>query len=526
MQHQFGDALDVLRRQVEAGRLALGDVPASLRDDVARVAPPQLAPTATPSPLPAPDIATVAPPQPPAPIGLPPSRPQMGQGGWLLPPRPRSPPFIASVVPPRPPETSNPGQSTAPQTAQSPSVNWLPAAPQNGYDPTFLSSAAGPLDLPTVRAGAAGAVVRSGNFSVTLDPVRRVARVAAANLDRPTLRILPRPAPAPWQPAASVPADSQPAMAWTNLPGAPARPLVTGREVSWGPGLAPTPLDAALQVEAGTAILPNAALMTRQLGERAWLQLGDWMVARHNPAANRVTIFSGPVLAPDDPVVDGVALPRRFWKLAVSTRPGASIAPAEAADGLDLFVDAFLLPQFAPDSDEPLPEADFAPELFRVSVADLEALTGLNLGHRIRQADAVGQAFAAEQARSSAVDPLAPLVEAISWLGAEDRSVRLGSTQTLVAALRDGGLPAADQPRLVTGLLSAAAQADLSAPGLVNALFVLSEVPADHWARPAWSGVRSGALGLVAELSGRKAETAAIGPQARTLLQKLRSRLG
>jgi hypothetical protein len=182
-----------------------------------------------------------------------------------------------------------------------------------------------------------------------------------------------------------------------------------------------------------------------------------------------------------------VALPRRFWKLAVSTRPGASIAPAEAADGLDLFVDAFLLPQFAPDSDEPLPEADFAPELFRVSVADLEALTGLNFGHRIRQADAVGQAFAAEQARSSAVDPLAPLVEAISWLGAEDRSVRLGSTQTLVAALRDGGLPAADQPRLVTSLLSAAAQSDLSAPGLVNALFVLSEVPADRWARPAWT---------------------------------------
>ncbi|MGL6044106.1 MAG: DNA/RNA non-specific endonuclease, partial [Sandaracinobacteroides sp.] len=86
----------------------------------------------------------------------------------------------------------------------------------------------------------------------------------------------------------------------------------------------------------------------------------------------RASLFTGPVLHPDDPVwsrLPGFQYPERFWKVAV----------AQTLQG-QLFATAFLLDQSDIIAAEGLErtEAPFEPFAFQVTVAEVERLTGLS----------------------------------------------------------------------------------------------------------------------------------------------------
>jgi endonuclease G len=52
----------------------------------------------------------------------------------------------------------------------------------------------------------------------------------------------------------------------------------------------------------------------------AWTQLERWVLTEHNSNTKLVSIFTGPVLTDENPIIRGVEMPRSFRKIAVSRR--------------------------------------------------------------------------------------------------------------------------------------------------------------------------------------------------------------
>lgn len=100
----------------------------------------------------------------------------------------------------------------------------------------------------------------------------------------------------------------------------------------------------------------------------------------------RVLSFTGPVFADDDRPFRGIQVPGRFWKITVWAEAGELRAVALIADQRPVI-------EVWPESLESLPESFLDPgELERVqdfltTVADIEALTQLDFGEDIRNAD-------------------------------------------------------------------------------------------------------------------------------------------
>jgi endonuclease G len=103
-------------------------------------------------------------------------------------------------------------------------------------------------------------------------------------------------------------------------------------------------------------------------GSTLWLGLEEYVLGTARRDRLRVSVVSGPVLAPDDPPYRGVLLPRQFYKV---------VAVVDAAGALS--VTGYVLGQhaFLPSV---LTEAAFgAYRTFQVPVSMIAALTGLDL---------------------------------------------------------------------------------------------------------------------------------------------------
>ena len=228
-----------------------------------------------------------------------------------------------------------------------------------GYDPTFLGPPV-PLPVPaqTVRN------LPSTHFTVLLDPARTLAAATAVNIDGTQLVDLERGDD--WHLDPRVPASDQTGPAVYSNNDLDRGHLVRRRDPVWGP--------AASLANRQTFAYPNAAPQASAFnqGERLWVGLEDHVLAYASTYRLRLSVFTGPVLADDDPVYRGIGIPRMFWKVA-----------AWAAKGTDLRAAGFLLDQtplitnLAFTADVP-PLGPFL--TYQVPVADIEALTGLDLG--------------------------------------------------------------------------------------------------------------------------------------------------
>jgi endonuclease G len=229
-----------------------------------------------------------------------------------------------------------------------------------GYDPTFLGPRV-PLPVPaqTVRT------LPSTHFTVLLDPERRLAAATAVNIDGAQLVNLERSDD--WHLDPRVPADEQAGPELYARNDLDRGHLVRRRDPVWGN------LVVARRANVETFAYPNAAPQASAFnqGELLWVGLEDHVLEYARTQRSRLSVFTGPVLADDDPVYRGVQIPRLFWKVAAWAGP-------------QLRATAFVLDQ-TPFVDSLRVEAQEVPPLgpfrtFQVPVADVEELTGLDLG--------------------------------------------------------------------------------------------------------------------------------------------------
>lgn len=252
----------------------------------------------------------------------------------------------------------------------------VPAA--EGYDPAFLGVA-----VPLPVAAQPVRELPSTHFTVLLDPARRLAAATAVNVDGSALVDLERGDD--WHLDPRVPADEQAGPELYAHNDLDRGHLVRRRDPVWG-----DPATAA-RANRETFAYPNAAPQASAFnqGEELWVGLEDHVLGYARAWRLRVSVLTGPVLAADDPVYRGVAIPRRFWKVA------AWLAEEEAGepDGVvplpaRLRAAAFVLDQsslLGPVATRQALEAGGPPPLgpfrtYQVPVADVAVLTGLDLG--------------------------------------------------------------------------------------------------------------------------------------------------
>jgi len=259
-----------------------------------------------------------------------------------------------------------------------------------GYDPRFLGDVVGPFPSVTDPARVADLVLvgeegdaelRYHHFSVVMSRSRRLAVVTAVNIDArkrlPVLRSADR-----WVFDARIDQDLQTGDELYMGNALDRGHLVRRQDPVWGDELA-----EGVAANNDTFHFTNCAPQHSGFNQSplTWHGLEDHILNNASSHELKVSVFTGPVLADDDPVYRGVALPRRYWKVVVTIREDGSPS-----------VTAYLLSQEQLIDDLAAEVFTFgAYRTFQVPVLEIEGLTGLGFGDELRAADPLIQRAAA-----------------------------------------------------------------------------------------------------------------------------------
>ncbi|MBO9625165.1 MAG: DNA/RNA non-specific endonuclease [Microbacterium sp.] len=240
----------------------------------------------------------------------------------------------------------------------------------DGYDPGFLLTA---LPLPV----AAGTTRRLDypRFTVLLDPRRRLAVATGVNIDGARLLDLARAGE--WRLDPRIDDDEQTGPAVYADNSLDRGHLVRRRDPGWGD------VADARAAMAATFFYTNAAPQAAGFNQSKdlWLGLEDHVLAYAESTSQRISVFTAPVLADDDPPYRGIRIPLRFWKIAAWLGPDGLATAGFVLDQTELV-----------DTSEGLLAASplGAFRTFQVPVAEIAAVTGLDLG-RMPEADVLGR---------------------------------------------------------------------------------------------------------------------------------------
>lgn len=239
-----------------------------------------------------------------------------------------------------------------------------------GYDHAFL-----PMDVPLPRPVDGRVVIDLPyvHFSVLLDPTRRLAAATGVNIDG--ARLLDVGRSDDWHLDPRVPATAQAGDELYARNDLDRGHLVRRRDPVWG-----EPAVAAAANEA-TFVFTNAAPQAAPFnqGPQLWVGLEDHVLTYARATEQMISVFTGPVLAPDDPRYRGIQIPRHFWKIA-------AWATSEDAGPTTLCAAGFVLDQGPSLDDIDLPlVAGAVPPLgpfltYQVPITDIGVLTGLDVG--------------------------------------------------------------------------------------------------------------------------------------------------
>ncbi len=229
----------------------------------------------------------------------------------------------------------------------------------DGYDPAFLGI---PLPLPVppmpVRA------LPAPRFTVLLDPERRLAAVTGVTIDGARLRDLPRTGE--WR--------LDPGCPRRNRRGPPSTPGTTSTaDTSSVAATRAGELDEARAAAEATFTYPNAAPQAAAFNQSKdlWLGLEDHVLAYAEATAQRLSVFTAPVLADADPPYRGIRVPLRYWKIVAwrsEDRLAAAAFILDQTELVDTREGAFAVASLG------------AFRTFQVPVAEVSALTRVDLG--------------------------------------------------------------------------------------------------------------------------------------------------
>lgn len=237
-----------------------------------------------------------------------------------------------------------------------------------GYDTTFLST----IDLdPPTRPGLV--VLPYTHFTVAIDPERRLAASTAVNIDGSQLREVERGDD--WQLDPRLPATQQAGPELYASNDLDRGHLVRRRDPVWGTAA------IAEQANADTFHYTVCAPQTATLNQSKtlWLGLEDYVLDHARQYGQRLSVFSGCIFADDDPVYRGVAIPRRFFKIAAWEQD-----PELAATGYVLDQ----TPSLGPILERPARADTATPPLgpyrtFQVPIEDIAGATDLSMNQLV-----------------------------------------------------------------------------------------------------------------------------------------------
>lgn len=191
-------------------------------------------------------------------------------------------------------------------------------ADRPGYDPGFLSEDAEvPLPAPSAELegdiltyeldGQEESELRYQHFSVVMSRSRRLCLWSAVNIDGRQPRGGQRPR---WRLDPRIPEDAQILKECYGNPPKFSRGHMTRRQDPiWGDE------DEAEQGNADSMHATNAVPQMQVFNAGIWLGLEDYALDHAKQDDMRISVFTGPFLRDDDPVLFGVQIPRSFWKI-------------------------------------------------------------------------------------------------------------------------------------------------------------------------------------------------------------------
>ncbi|MGB2950894.1 MAG: DNA/RNA non-specific endonuclease [Rhodococcus sp. (in: high G+C Gram-positive bacteria)] len=237
-----------------------------------------------------------------------------------------------------------------------------------GYDPAFLSA----IDLdPPTRSGLV--VLSYTHFTVAMDPERRLAASTAVNIDGSQLREVERGDD--WRLDPRLPAAQQAGPELYASNDLDRGHLVRRRDPVWGT------VTVAEQANADTFHYTVCAPQTATLNQSKtlWLGLEDYVLEHARQYGQRLSVFSGCIFAADDPVYRGVAIPRRFFKIAAWEQNSELAATGYVLDQT---------PSLGPIIERPVRADTATPPLgpyrtFQVPVEDIAAATELSMNQLV-----------------------------------------------------------------------------------------------------------------------------------------------
>ena len=242
----------------------------------------------------------------------------------------------------------------------------------DGYDPAFLTV---PLALPAGPAATSTVTLPFTHFTVVLQPERRLAVVTGVNLDGAALVEVERGDD--WHLDPRVPAAAQAGPEVYADNDLDRGHLTRRRDPVWGDPA--TAAQANVDTFSYVNAAPQAAMFNQ--GELLWAGLEDYLLEHARTYRTRLSVFTAPVFGPDDPPYRGIAIPRRFWKVAAWT--------SDETQGATLAATGYVLDQ-SPQldlidlSDSPAAERSTPPLgaylTYQVPILDIATLTGLDLG--------------------------------------------------------------------------------------------------------------------------------------------------
>ena len=254
-----------------------------------------------------------------------------------------------------------------------------------GYDPSFLgekvaasvplpapSQTASPIQAPSTPAPPTPAPQTSAlqrvtldytHFSVILRRDRQLAELTAVNIDGAGLIDLGRGDD--WHLDDRVPESDQAGPEVYSGNDLDRGHLVRRRDPVWGPDAAAANFDTFSYTNAA----PQASVFNQS--KELWLGLEDYLLGIADTTDEKLSVFTGPVLADGDREYRGIRLPEKFFKIAVWMSRGALAATAYLLDQAAL-LDRIVRPSAA--ETEP-----GAYRTFQVSVDDIATLTGFDL---------------------------------------------------------------------------------------------------------------------------------------------------
>lgn len=242
-----------------------------------------------------------------------------------------------------------------------------------GFDAQFLGvSAAMPRVGETDAAASANhdAMVSLDylHFTVVLDTARRFARVTGVNIDGSALVEVERGDA--WQLDERIPADWQAGADVYAHNDLDRGHLVRRRDPVWG-----SP-EVAARANADTFRYPNAAPQASGFNQskELWLGLEDHVLEHARAHGLRLSVFTAPVLGPDDPPYRGIRVPLRFWKVA-AWNTGTELAAVGFVVDQTPLVDIGELMAARPGEAPPL--GPF--RTFQVPIGDIAVITGLTM---------------------------------------------------------------------------------------------------------------------------------------------------